>query len=72
MKKQYLYSNLTPKKYMNCPPPACPTILEAEDHYLVISPKASKSDLPEEFKSRLGKNERVIKIPKDLLNKLKK
>ena len=67
------YINITPKKLL-CPPfAACPSIFSPEegDHYVIIGKVLDTKNLPSNIKSKVGKGEIVVEIPKGLVDNKK-
>ena len=61
-------TELTPK-YMRCCISACPSIFETvDDSYMVIGKKIKLNDLPEKIRNKIGSDETIIEVPKDLLD----
>ena len=61
---------ITPIQFM-CILTACPSIFEAEKGtFLIIGKKLDNENIPDEVKRKIGSDEMVIEVPKNLLTDL--
>lgn len=50
---------------------ACPSVFETEKGtFLIIGKKLDKENIPDEVRKKIGNNEMVIEVPKNLITEL--
>ena len=61
---------ITPKRFL-CIAAACPSVFETEKRtFLIIGKKLNKDNIPDEVKRKIGSDEMVIEVPKNLITDL--
>jgi len=61
---------ITPKRLF-CGLAACPSVFETEkETFLIIGKKLDSGDIPNEVRKKIGNDEMVIEVPKELITEL--
>lgn len=61
---------ITPKSLM-CGVLSCPSVFETESEtFLIIGKKLYKENIPDEVRKKIGNDEMVIEVPKNLITEL--
>lgn len=69
MKKNKI-KEVTPKALF-CGLAACPSVFETDkDTFLIVGKKLDKLNIPDEVRNKIGKDEFVVEVPKNLITEL--
>ena len=61
---------ITPKRF-HCIAAACPSVFETEKGtFLIIGKELDNENIPDEVRKKIGNNEMVIEVPKNLITNL--